>query len=151
MVSLSKLRNRTADRGEWVTINEEEEPFQVSILPLGSEFQDRHYEIKQAAARRLNRGPRSGTRFYSADDIPPSEQNLALAKAIGEKVLVGVAGLSDDDGSAVTLEQMQALIQDPVYFRILVMIHAAALVLTSQASAEREDAAGNLHPASAGT
>jgi hypothetical protein len=145
MASLSKLRRRSVTDGEWVTVNEENEPFQVCINTIGQRFHDRYDELCREAARRLNRAATSVSRTYRADgtDLPPSSANAALATAVCETVVVGVAGLLNSDGSMTTLEQFKEAIGQPEYRDVLVMVHAAALVLSNKVTEEIKEAAGN--------
>lgn len=150
MASLKSLRPKEAPDGEWMTINEDAEPFQVRVKPIGARFRDMHHEYRSQAARQINRGTKSTARFYNADNLPPSAENPALARAINDAVLVGVAGLIDDDGEAVTIDEFRDLLVLPEYVTVLSMVYAAALVLTNQHEDDKQDAAGNLQPASAG-
>lgn len=151
MAKLSKIKRRTAPDGEWVTINEEGEPFQVLLRPPGPAYYDRVHELRDMAARRLNRErPRSGF-SYTADTIPPSEANAVVAKALGEHVILGVAGAEDDNGAAISVDTFKDMIADPQYIEVLIMVIAAGNVLAARQSDTRSDAEGNLYPASAGS
>lgn len=143
MAKLSKIRRRSAPDGEWVTINEEGEPFQVLLRPPGEVYYDRVHELRDMTARRLNRErPRSGFP-YTADSIPPSEANAVVAKALAEHVVLGVAGAEDDDGNAISVDALKEMIADPQYIELLIMVIAAGNVLAARQSEVKGEAAGN--------
>ena len=143
MAKLSAFRPKEAPDGEWMTINEDVDPFQVRVRPIGPRFRDLLHEYQQQAARQMNRSTKSAARYYSADNLPPSAANPALARAINEAVLVDVIGLANDQGEAVTVAELRDLLLQPEYVTLLSMIYAAALVLTNQHEDETAEAVGN--------
>jgi len=117
MAKLSAIMLNT-DRikgGTWITVHTNEtDSFELHTRGFTPAFRDELARLKAEASRELNRGMDPGKRIITPDTLPPSADDLCHAKAIIAHCLLGIRGLSHEDGRAVTLDEFTALMLNPI-------------------------------------
>lgn len=149
MAKIGDLRLNTSSQGEWVLVDGSI-TFEVKVRGTGPEYQDYYNALLRAAARRANRASAPGTPAYSPDDLPPSLADQCTAQAVADKMLVDVRGLEHDDGRPVSVAELREMLVDPDWKMLASLVLQAGFKVTAGIATEREQAEGNLKPASAG-
>lgn len=147
MAKLSTIMLNT-DRikgGTWMTVHTPDgESFEIHTRGFTPAFRDELAKLKAEAARELNRGIDPGQRYITPDTLPPSADDLCHAKAIIAHCLLGIRGLSHEDGRTVTLDEFTALMMNPIEGEFAMRLALEAVRSVAQArDQETKEAVGN--------
>lgn len=128
MAKLSAFTRNSAavSDGSPIIVGPEGNTFTLVTRGYTNEYADRLWELRRAAAIRLNSNLMPNQTPVSPDFLPPSEEDACVAQAIAEKCLLDVRDLNNPDGSPVTLADYCSLMKDRANRPLLALAMQAA-------------------------
>lgn len=145
MAKLSAFSRDAArvQEGETIEVGPDGDTFLITTRGFTPRYRDALFTLKSEAASRLNRSLQPGATRYTAETLPPSEDDRLQGQAIAEHCVIDVDGLQNDDGSAITVDAFRKLLASGEHRMLIALaITAASRVGDEQAQAHR-DAVGN--------
>lgn len=112
---MAKLSTFTRDpgriaEGELIAVGQADDPFMIRTRGFSPAYRDTLARLRLKASREQNRNLQPGQIPTTPDSLPPTVDDRCQAEALNEHCLIDVQGLTNDDGSAVTIDQFKQLL-----------------------------------------
>ncbi|CDG39728.1 MULTISPECIES: hypothetical protein [Asaia] len=129
--------------GETIEVGPPGNTFLITTRGFTPRYRDALYILKNTVASRLNRALQPGATRYTAESLPPTEDDRAQGQAIAEHCVLDVDGLQNDDGSEIGIDAFRQLLASGEHPMLIALAISAAAKVGEQRTEDHRDAVGN--------
>lgn len=128
----------------WVTVDTETGPFEIETRGYTRAYRDGLSAARRRLVQDRNRKLSPGQAPITEADLAASDHDRLMGAAIADHCVTGVRGLTHEDGSDVTADELRQMLRDPADCPILLGYVIQAVNWAHEQARQRSDeAAGN--------